>query len=82
LNALITKVTVRTVVRVQASGIELFLLNNKFAPDVLRIGLSRRLGLIRNARPDLSSANDSQPPSPSSIVDQLVQLAPCSTPAS
>lgn len=70
LNALATRTTITTVVRVQAVKCELFLLWTKTTPGQLRIALSRPLGEIRLAR---AAAN--QPPSQASPVSELSKLA-------
>jgi hypothetical protein len=50
LNALTTQVKLKTVLRIQASECELFMLNSVAEPDALRIELSRPLGAIRAAQ--------------------------------
>jgi len=75
LNALTTTVTIKTVVRIQAADSELFLLNTKMTPEVLRIELSRPLGLIRNAQPGPAPTDTDEPTSPSALIDQLAKLA-------
>jgi hypothetical protein len=50
LNALTTRTSIKTIVRIQATGCELFLLHTKVTPEQLRIDLSRPLGSIRAAR--------------------------------
>lgn len=47
LNALTTRTSIVTVVRIQAMTSELFLLHTKSTPDTLRMELSRALGAIR-----------------------------------
>jgi hypothetical protein len=50
LNALTTRTSIKTVVRIQGTGCELFLLNTRLTPEQLRIAMSRPLGIIRSAR--------------------------------
>jgi hypothetical protein len=73
LNALTTKTTIRTVIRIQAAKCELFLLCTTAGPDALRIDLSRALGAIRQARPRTTARTDDGPGT--SVVDQLGKLA-------
>jgi hypothetical protein len=77
LNALTTRTSIKTVVRVQGTGCELFLLHTKATPEQIRIDLSRPLGAIRSARatgaPDIRRL---QPPAlPASPVEELTKLA-------
>jgi hypothetical protein len=46
LNGLTTRTSIKTVVRVQGTGCELFLFHTKATPEQLRIELSRPLGAI------------------------------------
>ena len=50
LNALTTRTSITTVVRIQGTACELFLLHTRLAPELLRIHMSRPLGAIRSAR--------------------------------
>jgi hypothetical protein len=50
LNALTTRTSIKTVLRVQGTGCELFLLHTALTPEQLRMGMSRPLGAIRSAR--------------------------------
>jgi hypothetical protein len=50
LNALTTRTSVQTIVRIQGSNCELFLLHTSLTPEQLRIALSRPLAVIRSAR--------------------------------
>jgi hypothetical protein len=50
LNALTTRTSITTIVRVQGTNCELFLLSTRSSPAQLRIELSRALGTIRTAR--------------------------------
>ena len=73
LNALTTRTTITTVVRVQASDSELFLLETKLAPEQLRMRLSRPLGAIRAARATAASGSPASPAAPP--VEELAKLA-------
>lgn len=50
LNGLTTRTSIKTIVRIQGTGCELFLLLTSVTPEQLRIELSRPLGAIRSAR--------------------------------
>jgi hypothetical protein len=50
LNALTTRTSIKTVVRIQGTSCELFLLHTRLTPEQLRIAMSRPLGAIRSAR--------------------------------
>lgn len=50
LNGLTARTSIKTVVRIQGTGCELFLLHTSATPDQLRIGMSRTLSIIRSAR--------------------------------
>jgi hypothetical protein len=51
LNALTTRVKIKTVIRIEAAQAELFFLHTLVEPEALRIELSRALGAIRQAKP-------------------------------
>jgi hypothetical protein len=76
LNAMTTRTSIKTVVRIQGTGSELFLLHTKMTPEQLRIEMSRTLGVIRAAR-----ADEAAKPSPEaravspSPVEELTKLA-------
>lgn len=77
LNALTTRTSIKTVVRIQSTSCELFLLHTKATPDRLRIEMSRALGTIRSARAAETSGEIHQEaraeaPSP---VEELTKLA-------
>jgi hypothetical protein len=72
LNALTTRTKITTVLRIQSSASELFLLNTKMTPGQLRMHLSRPLGAIRAAR---AAPAAHQAASVSSPVDELAKLA-------
>lgn len=73
LNVLTTQTTIKTVVRIQAAGCELFLLCTTTEPDALRISLSRALGTIRQAQAGAAADPDDRPAA--SVIDQLGRLA-------
>lgn len=50
LNTLTTRTSIKTVIRIQGTSCELFLLDTKLTPEQLRIAMSRSLGAIRSAR--------------------------------
>ena len=77
LNALTTRTSIKTIVRIQATHCELFLLHVKATPEQLRIGLSRPLGAIRAARPAAAAGMNQQPmaAAPASPVEELTKLA-------
>ena len=60
LNALTTRTSVQTVVRIQATGCELFLLHTRLTPEQLRIQMSPPLAAIRSAR--AAAAQDAERP--------------------
>jgi Short C-terminal domain len=67
---------IKTVVRVQAAGCELFFLNESAEPDALRIQLARGLGAIRDAHATLSeSAEHREAARSGSPVEELSKLA-------
>jgi hypothetical protein len=77
LNGLTTRTSIKTVVRVQGTGCELFLLHTKVTPEQLRIEMSRPLGAIRSARaaaeaPGIQHEGRAAPLSP---VEELTKLA-------
>ena len=73
LNTLTARTTIKTVIRIQAAQCELFLLCTTEEPDALRIGLSRPLGAIRQARAGITGRADDT--TASSVIDQLARLA-------
>ena len=77
LNAMTTRTSITTVVRIQATDCELFLLHTKLTPDRLRIEMSRTLSVIRAARAGEAAArpsSETRPVSPSP-VEELTKLA-------
>jgi Short C-terminal domain len=77
LNGLTTRTSITTVVRIQGTGCELFLLHTRVTPEQLRIELSRPLGAIRSTRaPDVAGVIQPQAPAmPPSPVEELAKLA-------
>lgn len=77
LNALTTRTSITTVVRIQGSGCELFLLHTRLTPGQLRIGMSRPLGAIRSARAAQTAGpiHHGPPATSASSVDDLAKLA-------
>ena len=75
LNAMTTRTKVKTVVRIQGTGCELFLLNMKTEPEALRIKLSRSLGAIREAQATRAGTQRHDASRPASLVRELGKLA-------
>jgi Short C-terminal domain len=77
LNALTTRTSVQTIVRIQGSSCELFLLYIKLTPEQLRIAMSRTLGTIRSARPTQTPGvpQHETPAAAPSPVQELTKLA-------
>ena len=69
LNALTTRTSVTTIIRIQAASCELFLLWTQSTPEQLRMELSRPLGAIRAAKPAKSAKTSASP------VEELAKLA-------
>jgi hypothetical protein len=77
LNGLTTRTSIKTVVRIQGTGCELFLLHTRVTPEQLRIELSRPLGAMRSMRADgVAEAIGHQVPARSAVpVEELAKLA-------
>jgi len=73
LNGLTSRTSIKTILRVQGTNCELFLLNTRLTPDRLRMDLSRPLSVIRAARPAV--IQDGTAARPASLVDELAKLA-------
>jgi hypothetical protein len=73
LNGLTSRTSIKTILRVQGTNCELFLLNTRLTPDRLRMDLSRPLSVIRAARPAVTQ--DGTAARPASLVDELAKLA-------
>ena len=73
LNVLTTQTAIKTIMRIQAAGCELFLLCTTTGPEALRICLSRPLGAVRQARAAATAGTDGGVAA--SLVDQLGRLA-------
>ena len=77
LNGLTSRTSVKTIVPIQGTGCELFLLHTRVPPEQLRIELSRPLGAIRVAQAADAVAG-TQPRAPAesvSPVEELTKLA-------
>jgi hypothetical protein len=77
LNALTTRTSVTTIVRIQGTGCELFLLYTRLTPEQLRITMSHPLGAIRSARA-AEAPRGIHPQGPAvsrSPVEELAKLA-------
>jgi hypothetical protein len=77
LNALTTRTSVKTVVRIQGTSCELFLLHTKLTPEQFRIAMSRPLGAIRSARATQTAGatQHETPAAAPSPVQELTKLA-------
>lgn len=77
LNALTTRTSITTIIRIQGRNCELFLLHRRSTPERLRIEMSRALGAIRATRSAARQDDnpDGRPPGASSPVEQLTKLA-------
>jgi hypothetical protein len=77
LNALTTRTSITTIVRIQGKSCELFLLHTRSTPEQLRIEMSRALGAIRATR--AAAAQDAEAnqrsTTPASPVEELTKLA-------
>jgi hypothetical protein len=72
-----TRTAIKTVVRIQGTSCELFLLHTRLTPEQLRIELSRTLGAIRAVRADEAAPKPSTEARhvPQSPVEELTKLA-------
>jgi hypothetical protein len=77
LNTITTRTAIKTVVRIQGTSCELFLLHTRLTPEQLRIELSRTLGAIRAVRADEVTPKPSTEAHhvPQSPVEELTKLA-------
>ena len=78
LNGLTSRGSIKTIVRIQGTNCELFLLHTRVTPDQLRIEMSRALGVIRTARAARSPGgiqNGTPPARSASPVEELAKLA-------
>jgi hypothetical protein len=77
LNGLTSRTSVKTVVRIQGTGCEFFLLHTRVTPEQLRIELSRPLAVIRSARASHTAegTQDQAPVRSASPVEELTRLA-------
>jgi hypothetical protein len=77
LNSLTTRTSVKTIVRIQGTSCELFLLHARLTPEQLRIAMSRPLGAIRSARATQTAGGTQHeaPAAAPSPVQELTKLA-------
>jgi hypothetical protein len=77
LNGLTSRTSIKTVVRIQGTNCELFLLHAWATPDQLRMEMSHALGVIRKARSTGSTAvtQSGAPMRSASPVEELAKLA-------
>jgi hypothetical protein len=77
LNALTTRTSVTTIVRLQGKDSEMFFLHTTSAPEQLRMELSRALAAIRAANAGVPQGTAAAPPpaAPVSPVGELAELA-------
>jgi hypothetical protein len=75
LNALTTRITIRSVLHIQAAAGELFFLHTKMVPQDLRIFLSRAIVAIRNAEVSADVKESEVQVSSVSRLDELERLA-------
>ena len=77
LNALTSRTSIKTVLRIQGTDFELFLLHTRVPPERLRIELSRPLAAIRSVRASEAarSVQDQAPANPVLPVEELSKLA-------
>lgn len=77
LNALTTRTSITTIVRVQGTDCEMFFLHSRSTPEQLRIEMTAALGAIRAARAAAAKepVAGPQPAMPASPVAELVRLA-------
>jgi hypothetical protein len=77
LNALTTRTSITTIVRIQGRDCEFFLLHRRATPEQLRIEMSRALGAIRAARTAGAEQTraDQWYPGSASPVAELAKLA-------
>jgi len=77
LNGLTSRTSIKTVLRIQATGCELFLLHTRVTPEQLRIELSRPLGAIRSTRATDAAGGiqHGAPARSASPVEELAKLA-------
>jgi len=77
LNGLTSRTSIKTILRVQGTGLELFLLHPGMTPEKLRIELSRPLVAIRSARASSAprSIQEKEAARSASPIDELTKLA-------
>jgi hypothetical protein len=77
LNTLTTRTSIKTVMRIQGTSCELFLLHTRLTPEQLRIAMSRPLGAVRSARATQATGGTQHeaPVAAPSPVQELTKLA-------
>jgi Short C-terminal domain len=76
LNGLSSRTSIKTIVRIQGTNCELFLLHTRLTPDRLRMELSHPLSVIRAARsPGPAAIQHEAPMKSASPVEELAKLA-------
>ena len=77
LNAMTTRTSITTIMRIQGTGCELFLLHSRLTPERLRIEMSRTLAAIRGVRAGEAAARPAPEARPVSVspVEELAKLA-------
>jgi hypothetical protein len=77
LNGLTSRTSIKTILRIQGIGFELFLLHPGMTPEKLRIELSRPFVAIRSARASHGAGGTQNPSLAKSVspVDELTKLA-------
>jgi hypothetical protein len=77
LNGLTSRTSIETILRIQGTGFEIFLLYANATPERLRIELSRPLAAFRSVRAShaVGVAQDQMSSKSTSSVDELIKLA-------
>jgi Short C-terminal domain len=76
LNGFTSRTSIKTILRIQGTGCELFFLHTRVNPERLRIDMSRPLAAIRSARAsNVAGTQDRVPATPASPVEELSKLA-------
>jgi Short C-terminal domain len=77
LNTLTTRTSIKTIMRIQGTNCELFLLHTRLTPEQLRIAMSRPLAAIRSARATQATGRTQHdaPVATPSPVQELTKLA-------
>jgi hypothetical protein len=77
LNGLTSRTVIKTIVRIQGTNCELFLLHTRVPPEELRIALSRPFAAIRSAHAshDTRKVEHEAPSRPAPPIEELAKLA-------